>query len=142
MADDHHGGLDLGVVVRVVGGEEADRTGVDCLEPRRGVGELLPRQQRDEPGEPADPRAAREGRLVVAAALGEAGADDDVRLASLERREQVRDLLRVATSLSSRSRCRTRASAYLNPVWTALPMPRLKGRLTTAAPAAVARAAV
>ena len=46
------------------------------------------------------PARRANGRLVVAGALGEARADDDVGLAALERREQVRDLLRVVLAVA------------------------------------------
>ena len=72
VADDHHRSLDLRVVVRVVGGEQADQR-VHRLEAGGRVGQLLPRQERDEPRKPANPGAAGERRLVVAVPVREAG---------------------------------------------------------------------
>ena len=91
MLEDHHGRLDLGVVVRVVGREQADRLSVARLEAGGRVGDALPREQRDDAGEEPDPEAARERRPVVARA-GKPGADDDVRGAVEDRREQLRQL--------------------------------------------------
>ena len=54
--------LDLRVVVRIVGGEEADRLGVDGLEARGRVGELSGRVSSEtDPREPRIPSSTRNG---------------------------------------------------------------------------------
>ena len=65
VADDHHGRLDLGVVVRVVGGEERDRAPVQRLEAGGRVGHALAHEQRDDPREEADADAARARRTLL-----------------------------------------------------------------------------
>ena len=97
---DHHRRLDLGVVVRVVVGEEADPLRVQGLEAGRRVRDLLPDEQRDEPREEADAGAARERRPVGVARICEARADDDVGVSAQHGLDQLRQLRRVVLAVA------------------------------------------
>ena len=66
MAEHHHRRLDLGVVVRVVAGEQRDAAPVQRLEARGRVGDALPDDPRDDPGEQPDPDPPRSRRAVAA----------------------------------------------------------------------------
>ena len=59
VADGHHEPLDLGVVVRQVGGKERDRLAVQRLESRGRVGEALVCDPRDDTRQNPDPDPAR-----------------------------------------------------------------------------------
>jgi hypothetical protein len=56
---DHHRGLGLGIVVRVVRGEEADALPVGGLEAGGRIRDALPRQRRDAQREQPDADAPR-----------------------------------------------------------------------------------
>jgi hypothetical protein len=78
----HQQGLDLGVVVGVVAGEELDRPPVGHPESRGRVGDLLARDRRQHQREDhvAEPAAERD---PVAGVAAEAAAVDHVRLLAL-----------------------------------------------------------
>ena len=92
--------LDLGVVARVVLREERDRAPVQCLEPGGRVGHPLPGQHRDEAGEEDDPDPTRQRRPVRRVVVCEARARDDVRLARLQRGEQLAQLARIVLAVA------------------------------------------
>ena len=67
MAVDEDGRLGLRVVVRIIAGEELQRTPVDGAEPGGRVGDPLPDHHRDHPGEDDDADAPQHGGPVAVA---------------------------------------------------------------------------
>ena len=99
VADRHHEALDLWVVAWQIRGEEADRRTVERLEARRGVGQPLMGDPRDDPGEDADAGPAG-SRRPVAARGQEARADREVGLARGDRRDDRAELSRVVLAVA------------------------------------------
>ena len=99
VPEDEHGRLDLRVVVRVVGCEQADAEPVHGPEARGRVGDALAHDHRDECREDPDSDPAAEGASVVAVS-DEAGADDHVRAPVDDRLQQRRDLVRIVLAVA------------------------------------------
>src|ERR671910_2675161 len=98
MAPRQNSRLDLGIVVRIVPGEEANPAPVQGPEPRGRVGDALAHDRRDQTGEEPDPESTREGRAVVTLA-GETGADGNVRVGGKNRIEQGGEPCRVVLAV-------------------------------------------
>ena len=99
MLVQHQRRLDLGIVVRIVGGEQLDRLAVQHLEAAGRVGHALAGEQRDGAREDADPDAPRR-RRAIAVGAGEARADADVGLVREHDLDQRRQLGRVVLAVA------------------------------------------
>ena len=73
---------------------------LSAWKPGGRVGHALAGQQRDDPGEPDDPDPAGERRAVLAGAVDEARPGHDVRLAALDRPEQLRQLAGIVLAVA------------------------------------------
>jgi hypothetical protein len=97
---DHQDRLDLGVVVRVVAGEQLDRPAVGEPEAGGGIRDALAGDQRQQPGEDPDPHAAVQ-RRAVARGLREPRAVHEVdRVVGAEDVGQRLDLRRVVLTVA------------------------------------------
>ena len=88
----HQHRLDLGIVVRIVAGEERDRAAVVEPEARRRIGDALAQEQREQEGEEVDARAAADRRDVAGVGEEARAADHVGAVRLLASREQRRDL--------------------------------------------------